>query len=752
MTMKGRRVHAPIAVNANGRKPPAGLIRVFFADDSGKERQANAEWIMRPGETRNIALKGVLLNGNKVDLSDVERTIVSCGPALEVEANGAFRAIRRGASFIYASVNGDAGELRTPDAWVRIEGSERAELAKTPFDFRLSHPHLAVRIGEPAMLEPGETYPVVAVHSGLPGAIRMNVWLDGIRQDALACEGAAAPGLALRLAPPGRATRQGRYEYRIEAQPPGGSKTFDVFEFTVRHAADLPAGESRILFAGPDGRLAYAGDYKGNKPLDFSNAGYRGGEADIPEAVVREIVEPCEGDSTERIQAAIDRMAMLPAGKDGLRGAVLLKRGTFEVAGTLRIRSGGIVLRGEGDGEDGTTIRGTGRERRDLIVIGEGLSIEPIADSASEIADLYVPSGARAFHVEDARGFKPGDRVIVRRSGNDDWIHEIGMDYIYNRPNGGVTQWCKFDLDFDREIVAVEGNRLTVDAPIACAIERTWGGGRVFRYRDHRLEEVGIEHMRAVSDFDPAVKDTVMDNESIAEYRADENHAERFAVFDGVRNGWLRNVTGYHFVHALAQLGRASKWITVQDCGSFDMIGIITGGRRYAYHLMGQLGLVQRSVAETARHAFVVDSFAEGPNVFFACSSVDDYNTSEPHHRWSVGGLYDNVSAPISIRDRAWLGSGHGWAGANYVSWNTEGALTVQKPPTAQNYSFGHVGKFVPGLVPSYYDPRPRSQGYREGAGRRMKPESLYRRQLEERLSGMIQSEGKKEFDDGHSL
>ncbi|GGI44891.1 hypothetical protein GCM10008018_09360 [Paenibacillus marchantiophytorum] len=59
------------------------------------------------------------------------------------------------------------------------------------------------------------------------------------------------------------------------------------------------------------------------------------------------------------------------------------------------------------------------------------------------------------------------------------------------------------------------------------------------------------------------------------------------------------------------------------------------------------------------------------------------------------------MKAPIAIQDRIWLGSGHGWAGANYVTWNTEGDLTLQPPPTAQNYAVGHVGERMKGRAPN---------------------------------------------------
>ena len=48
------------------------------------------------------------------------------------------------------------------------------------------------------------------------------------------------------------------------------------------------------------------------------------------------------------------------------------------------------------------------------------------------------------------------------------------------------------------------------------------------------------------------------------------------------------------------------------------------------------------------------------------------------------------VRAPLTAR--YWKDFTIGWAGANTVFWNCKGDFLVQKPPTAQNYSFGHVG------------------------------------------------------------
>lgn len=399
------------------------------------------------------------------------------------------------------------------------------------------------------------------------------------------------------------------------------------------------------------------------------------------------------------------------------------------------IKASGIVLRGEGQDKEGTILYGTGAKLRNLIEIGENADLMLDSNSKQMISDLYVPSGSRSFHVEDGGAYNVGDQIIVRRIGNKNWIHEIGMDNIYKRPGGTVTQWSPFNLDFDRVITAIVGNTITVDAPLANAIERQWGGGEIYKYTDHaRIQQVGVEKMRVESDFDPSIIDIKMDNDTTDPYYADEKHAERFVVFNSVKNGWVREVRGYHLSYSLVQMKRYSKWVTVQDCQMYDMISVVTGGRRYVIHQMGQLNLAQRIYTETARHAFTVDSWVPGPNVFLDGEAVENYNTSEPHHRWSVGGLFDNIKAPISIRDRAWLGSGHGWAGANYVTWNTQGELTLQRPPTAQNYAIGHVGSKIPGLLPNDYDSRPREDGYWCSCGQHVVINSLYKQQLTERL------------------
>src|SRR5580765_1116346 len=123
------------------------------------------------------------------------------------------------------------------------------------------------------------------------------------------------------------------------------------------------------IIAQSNGNLQYTPDSLGNRVPDFSFAGYMARETAIPTVPVKVVVPVVKGDATLRIQSAIDYVASLPADANGFRGAVLLQKGNYEVAGQLRIAISGIVLRGSGIGENGTTLTGAGTVRLALIKI-----------------------------------------------------------------------------------------------------------------------------------------------------------------------------------------------------------------------------------------------------------------------------------------------------------------------------------------------------------------------------------------------
>jgi hypothetical protein len=535
---------------------------------------------------------------------------------------------------------------------------------------------------------------------------------------------------------------------------------------TRAQVQDLAPTVSRI-YPGGDGKLVYAPDEQGNTILDSSHAGYGGGGVPIPTVPVKETIWPVAGDNTEHIQAAIDKVSALPLDKYGFRGAVALRAGYYRMAAPVTIKTGGVVLRGEGMGDTGTILVGTGTGRQPvaptppagaiaggaagagagrgggpgggfgggqptLIRIAGASGVAAKEDTRQLVVDEYAPVGARSLKVASARGFRPGDTVIVRRIGNADWIAAVGM-------NGETPQsrWQPFNVDWDRVVTDVQGNTITIDAPITCAIEKRWGGGEVMKYEDPgRLEKVGIENLRGISEFDPTVRTREYGNMDrpnyvAEEYYADENHYSNFITFDNLKHGWVRNAAALHFVNSMVGAARGSKWITVQDCVSREPISRRMGARRFTFALRGQPALVQRCHSDKGRHSFMMGQPTASGNVFLDCQATNPYSSSEPHEQWATGGLYDNVQAPLTAR--FWKNITIGWAGANTVFWNCEGSFLVQKPPTAQNYAFGHSGVDAVVFNIPLQDPG-KEGGHIESLDRHVAPRSLYLTQLRERL------------------
>ncbi|AHF93825.1 hypothetical protein OPIT5_30340 [Opitutaceae bacterium TAV5] len=495
-------------------------------------------------------------------------------------------------------------------------------------------------------------------------------------------------------------------------------------------------------------RLVYRADEQGNTIPDFSRAGYHGGGVALPDVAVVQTLEPvvAESGSTppddgERIQAALDAVAALPANADGHRGALLLGRGVYRVADSLHV-PGGVVLRGEGSGEtDATVIIATGTKRRILVTVGDlslgkpagAIGTTPAHIGSAEIegtrrrvTDAYVPWSAKALTLEHTEKLSIGDRVVVLRPGTPEWIAAMGMDRIVlTNPGPGrkLHQWKPEEYTFaiERFVTAIDAatRRVTLDAPVMIAIDEQYGGGFLYRAESRRAAECGVESLRLVSEYEKGQE------------KKDTEHATLGISLTAAENAWVRDVVALHFNMGFAA-DRTAIFTTIRDSALLDPVGPIKGGYRYGFNHRGQYGLVENCRTRNARHAFATSYRTRGPNVFLDCAAELSHTDSGPHERFAIGTLYDNIreSKDLIVQDRGDYGTGHGWAGAQQVFWNCEvaGNIVVQQPPTAQNYAIGSIGKYSDGRYPD----RPR--GVVESPDAHVQPASLYRAQLAERL------------------
>lgn len=488
----------------------------------------------------------------------------------------------------------------------------------------------------------------------------------------------------------------------------------------VMSCSALTAEEGRLVCLDARGRLNYSPDEQGNRIPDFSRAGYMGGGVALPDVPVRKTLDPLAGeaDDTARIQKALDEMAALSPDPAGFRGALLLKKGTYRVGGTLAIKTSGVVLRGEGQKPDGTVLLATGRKQRTLITVSGGkLNLSEVSGTRHAIVGKHVPWGTSSVTLDSVEGLTHGCKVIVYRPGTEKWIHDLGMDRIPKRD--GTVQWTAkaYGFSFERTVKNIQGTTVILDAPLVQGLDECYGGGVLYRYEESgRIEKSGVEQLRLVSEYQRGKENS------------DEDHAWTGVSLGAAANCWVRNVTTVYFSHAV-HAGGPSIFTTIQDCACLRPVSLITGGRRYPFGLNGQFGFAQRCYSDESRHAESTGAKVCGPNVFLDCLADHTHSDTGPHHRWAVGILWDNLKGgAFNAQDRQYMGSGHGWAGAQQVFWNCEtSTIACQKPPTAQNYAIGCTGKKVQGAFP-------RPEGHFESQGAHVEPRSLYLKQLEERL------------------
>ncbi len=121
--------------------------------------------------------------------------------------------------------------------------------------------------------------------------------------------------------------------------------------------------QSSCVYYRSDGKLKYDSDEEQNRIPDYSYAGYRYGAKEPPEVPEVSSIGPVSGDNTEHIQNALDEVGASEPDANGIRGALVLEPGEYEIHGALYINKSGVVLRGSGDGKNPV---------RDTILVAKG--------------------------------------------------------------------------------------------------------------------------------------------------------------------------------------------------------------------------------------------------------------------------------------------------------------------------------------------------------------------------------------------
>jgi len=469
---------------------------------------------------------------------------------------------------------------------------------------------------------------------------------------------------------------------------------------------------------GSTGKLEYKTTAKGDRIMDFSHAGYMGGGVAIPTVPVKKEVAPSGGDDTTAIQAAIGEVAALPL-VNGLRGAVVLKPGTFHCAKPITLSHSGVVVRGSGSGKDGTLIEMTGAPHTAFTIeMSDMSSPNTTPANALPITDAYVPAGTLSFSVTDTTGLATGDTIHIRWLRTAKWIHFMGMDKLVR--NDKPQTWIKNDapVSIERTIRSINGKRITLDVPLTEAIDSQFldkGPAAVVKVPvDNRLSQCGIESLQIVSAPHKGIL-TAGKNVSVV-------------IKDRCQDCWVRDIVMRETLNNV-QVAADCRRITITGAHSYHNSTVEQGaGYPADIGIRGSQVLVDRCSSHGLGGFYVSTLNATATlNVVLNCT-FEGEGSIMPHMRWSTGLLIDSCHLPggrIDLIDRHTCGSGHGWSIGWGIAWNcTAKYLQVQMPPGALNLAIGCQGE--------PYKTFSREAFYSQG--KPVLPASLYLAQLRERL------------------
>jgi hypothetical protein len=495
-------------------------------------------------------------------------------------------------------------------------------------------------------------------------------------------------------------------------------------------AAALGAqGKSKWVYPDARGRLQYTADARGNRIMDFSHAGYKGGGVRIPDVDVARTVKPAVGDNTAQIQAAIDDVSKHAPGANGFRGAVLLEPGTYDVAANLRIAASGVVLRGSGSGVNGTVLRVTGAPHRVFTVGGAGTW--QLDGVRAAVTDAYVPAGASTVAVDSAASFRVGDPVVIQRAATEAWIRFMNMDTLAR--DGKPQTWLKAGtiITHDRTIKSIEGNRMMFDVPLSDsfdAVNLNPPGTTVAKYTfPGRIEQVGIEALRVAV---PAQDKPI----SEAQYT--------LLSMNAVIDGWVRDIVSVDTQNSTT-FGSTVRRVTIDRVSIQHTVPFTAAAAPADFAISGtQILLDRSSVTGEGVWPVVTQVGVTGPNVVLNFRSTTA--GIAPHQRWATGLLVDSSEFTggsdrrpnIAFSNREYAGSGHGWSVGWAVAWNVKAeVLLVQQPPGSKNWCIGCTGRFTPILWHGNQIPVPASPSEtHESPGVPVTPASLYLAQMRDRL------------------
>lgn len=126
--------------------------------------------------------------------------------------------------------------------------------------------------------------------------------------------------------------------------------------------------------------------------------------------------------------------------------------------------------------------------------------------------------------------FEKDDRVLIVRPSTKEWIASVACTEY----GGGISAlgWKPGDIDiwWDRTVTGVIDGKIEIDSPLSMALDSRYAHSKLVSYTwKGRIENVGVENMTLISDYDKR-------------YPKDEDHCWTGISVENAENCWIRKL------------------------------------------------------------------------------------------------------------------------------------------------------------------------------------------------------------------
>jgi hypothetical protein len=414
---------------------------------------------------------------------------------------------------------------------------------------------------------------------------------------------------------------------------------------------------------------------------DFSHAGYRRGEAPLPQVPVVANVRDfgATGDGETDDSAAIKR-AIAEAGE----GAIFFPPGRYLITDILEITRGNIVLRGAGPDQ---TVLYFPTPLNDIRPnMGATTGGQPTSNyswsggfvwvrgnyGSSDLAEITAPArrGDTTLTVSTTDRLTIGQNIEIFQQ--DDQENSLAAHLYAGDPGGMAQLRARTRVSLVARITAIDGQRITLDRPLRFDIEQRWQP-KVRRFQP-TVTDVGIEHMSFEFPVQPyAGHFTELGHNAIA--------------FTQVADCWARDIV---INHSDSGLFVAARFCTV-DGVIFNSDRPPDRGGNTGHHgiyISGDDNLFTRFQFNTRFIHDITVSHCAG-NVISAGRGVD--LCFDHHKRAPYANLFTDID--LGAGARMYRSGGGADLGRHSAAWTTFWNIRAQRP---QSWP---PGNFAPDLI-----------------------------------------------------